>query len=340
VSYSWLFGDGTSIYYSTLNANVSHTYTANGNYNVIMIMLDYGNNCSDTVYNTITVSNIPNPFSCSIVANFSNTFGNTGLVNFTSTSTGISANASYSWYFGDGAILNNSAANANVSHTYVNNGTYNVYMILRDFNSFGNLCQDTVNYSVIVSNVPPCPGVANFTMVKDTTVPLKWNAFPIYASTTNAVQWLFGDGASSTLFFPTHTYASAGLYNVCLIVTDICGAKDTLCLNKNIFKVLNNDALAISLDVLPPAVLGLNNVASKDLKLNVFPNPNAGDFLLSVKSETKFYIMNQLGRIIQSNSMNAANNYQANIKGLNNGVYFVVATSNNKSVMQKIVVAK
>jgi hypothetical protein len=43
-----LFGDGTSLNYSSANANPMHTYSANGNYNVIMILLDFWNACSDT----------------------------------------------------------------------------------------------------------------------------------------------------------------------------------------------------------------------------------------------------------------------------------------------------
>lgn len=39
--------------------------------------------------------------------------------------------------------------------------------------------------------------------------------------------WNFGDGSTSTLSEPTHTYASTGVYSVQLIVTNNCGLKDT-----------------------------------------------------------------------------------------------------------------
>jgi len=42
--------------------------------------------------------------------------------------------------------------------------------------------------------------------------------------------WDFGDGNTSNLQNPSHTYSSSGTYNVCLIVTDSCGS-DTLCKN-------------------------------------------------------------------------------------------------------------
>lgn len=43
----------------------------------------------------------------------------------------------------------------------------------------------------------------------------------------NSWQWTFGDGGTSTAQNPTHTYPSAGPYNVTLIVTDATGCADT-----------------------------------------------------------------------------------------------------------------
>jgi hypothetical protein len=42
--------------------------------------------------------------------------------------------------------------------------------------------------------------------------------------------WDFGDGNTSTLQNPTHTYAMAGTYTTCLVVNNSCGA-DTFCLD-------------------------------------------------------------------------------------------------------------
>jgi hypothetical protein len=40
--------------------------------------------------------------------------------------------------------------------------------------------------------------------------------------------WTFGDGGTTTVMNPNHTYAASGNYTVCLIATDTC-ASDTLC---------------------------------------------------------------------------------------------------------------
>ena len=50
-------------------------------------------------------------------------------------------------------------------------------------------------------------------------------------NSTNSVTawaWDFGDGNTSTMQNPSHTYAADGMYTVCLIVNDACGA-DTTC---------------------------------------------------------------------------------------------------------------
>lgn len=41
-------------------------------------------------------------------------------------------------------------------------------------------------------------------------------------------EWTFGDGATSTLANPSHTYSISGKYLVCLVVTNDCGT-DTYC---------------------------------------------------------------------------------------------------------------
>ena len=41
-------------------------------------------------------------------------------------------------------------------------------------------------------------------------------------------EWTFGDGASSTEFEPNHTYHSAGIYDITLIITNQYGCKDTV----------------------------------------------------------------------------------------------------------------
>ncbi|MCP4710889.1 MAG: PKD domain-containing protein, partial [Planctomycetes bacterium] len=52
--------------------------------------------------------------------------------------------------------------------------------------------------------------------------------------------WVFGDGGNSSAANPTHTYASAGTYNVCITVRK-AGRSDTDCTTADISDVAGND---------------------------------------------------------------------------------------------------
>lgn len=53
------------------------------------------------------------------------------------------------------------------------------------------------------------------------------------SSGATSYQWNFGDGNSSTLANPVHTYNLGGNYNVCLIALNSCGDDDTICQTVN-----------------------------------------------------------------------------------------------------------
>ena len=69
-----------------------------------------------------------------------------------------------------------------------------------------------------------CPmPVAGFSSVSDTTTANFANSSILGLT----YQWFFGDGDSSNLFNPSHTYADSGTYSVMLIVSNACGS-DTI----------------------------------------------------------------------------------------------------------------
>ena len=97
-------------------------------------------------------------------------------------------------------------------------GTYNVAAI--DVNGCAGVGSATINYT-------PCtPTVAGFT---SNSVGLD-AVFTDASSDAVSWAWDFGDASTSTDQNPVHTYAAAGTYTVCLIVTNPCSA-DTSCSN-------------------------------------------------------------------------------------------------------------
>lgn len=78
---------------------------------------------------------------------------------------------------------------------------------------------------VALGNYTSIPTAAYTSMA---TGPLSFDFTNTSTGLATSWAWDFGDGNTSTLQNPSHTYATQGVYNACLIVTSPCGA-DTIC---------------------------------------------------------------------------------------------------------------
>ncbi len=83
--------------------------------------------------------------------------------------------------------------------------------------------------------------------------------------------------------------------------------------------------------------IGLNSISNSSSLIQVFPNPNNGQFTIQAKVKGDYSIVNELGQIIQT-FKSESDNYKVNLKGLSNGIYFLKVENRNHSVNLKIVV--
>jgi PKD repeat protein len=113
--------------------------------------------------------------------------------------------------FGDGGT----STSATAAHTYAAPGTYTVCLIV--FNSCGN---DTLCSNVTVLCTP---AVSGFTHSGGLA-----HSFTNTSTSASSWLWTFGDGGTSTLANPSHTYAAPGTYTACLIASNACDS-DTVC---------------------------------------------------------------------------------------------------------------
>lgn len=209
VSWNWDFGNGNN----SVVQNPTHTYNAAGTYTATLIATD-ANGCKDTTSVVVTVNPLP-------MANFSSTTVCLGTPTCFNDLTTISSGSitGWSWNFGDPNLgPANISNNQNPCVTYTAAGSYVVVLT----STSNNGCQSTVNLPVTV-NGPP---VAAFTA---TNVCL--NALTMFTNnSTGAVQWNwnFGDGGTSALQNPTHTYLGYGNYVVTLVVASAAGCIDTV----------------------------------------------------------------------------------------------------------------
>ncbi len=217
-SIRWTFGDGTS----SNNLNPTHTFTQPGTYNVCLRIMQRNSNGS--LSNCIREKCVPiivqNTTVCNLVANFTFTPATTSpnTFYFQNTSTPLNTTDSIRWTFGDGTFSNQS----NTVHSYAQPGTYNVCLRVQQRTANGTLsnCIREVCHTVIVQNTTVCNLIANFTTTPVTATPTAFHF--VNTSTplnpTDSVRWTFGDGTFSNDMNPSHTYAQAGTYNVCIRV--------------------------------------------------------------------------------------------------------------------------
>ena len=228
-TYLWDFGDGNT---STLQ-NPSHTYAVPGNYNVCLTADD--GNCQGTTCQTVTVGcAVPSPGF---------TFSGTGLtVGFTNTTLGTVT--SQLWDFGDG----NTDTGVQPMHTYAAAGSYTVCL------TTANVCgTDSICGTVIVCD----PMAAAFSQVANL---LQVDFTDGSTGAVTAWSWDFGDGNTSTMQNPTHTYAAAGTYNACLTTTDNCGT-DSSCSSITVIAVGLEDAPIHALKAWPNPAMDVLRVA-------------------------------------------------------------------------------
>ena len=141
--------------------------------------------------------------------------GNT--VSFLPAVLGDTATTRHLWYFGDGT----SSDRRDPSHTYAQCGTYTVKHVFKTIGSnTTQLCSDSVTAVVILNCAPACNLQAYFTYTiaagaNNTSLVSFTNATAGFAP-GDSIRWTFGDGTTSNLANPQHTYPANGTYTVCL----------------------------------------------------------------------------------------------------------------------------
>lgn len=209
VQWHWDFGDGNT---STLQ-NPTHTYNSAGIFNVTLVAYT-AQGCSDSVSIPVTVHPLPaSSFSSTTVCIGSQTC----FQDLTTISTG--SITAWSWNFGDPTSGANNISNLqSPCHLYSAVGTFSVLLTATSNNG----CQSTANLNAIV--LPP--PVASFT----SSVSCLNTATIFTDASTSALNWSwnFGDGGSSTLQNPSHTYLAPGNYSVTLIASSTGSCADTV----------------------------------------------------------------------------------------------------------------
>ena len=144
----------------------------------------------------------------------------------------------YTWDFGDG----NSATGKTVTHTFDPQGSniFEVCLFTETYDSVGNPCQDTSCMEITVGDPPGC--VSFFFSNQSISNPLTWTFSDFSSGNPTSWSWSFGDGSTSTLQSPLHTFPAEGTYQVCLTIYDsIDNCQDEYCEEITVNAAPNDD---------------------------------------------------------------------------------------------------
>lgn len=219
----WDWGDGSTqvitppALYDDNPGQITHTYNSLGTFTIKQVVHNYTTGCSDSITNTIHLSEIEAFFDISedsICVNDQVSLSNNGSV-----STHPLTNFSYN--MGNGTTLNG----ANVNYTYTSPGTYDIIYTIT--NSVG--CQDTEQFlefevlslpdaNISASDNAGCaPLTVTFTnnSVSQSGIPL------------DSFDWTFEDGSTQTTSTvgqtTNYTFNDEGIFQTELVVTDDFG---------------------------------------------------------------------------------------------------------------------
>ncbi|WP_029446553.1 PKD domain-containing protein [Cellulophaga baltica] len=220
LTYAWDFGDGNT----ATTANTSHTFTTAGTYTVTLTVTDDGTpalTSTDTITIIVTDTNqAPNAVASSDVTSGAPSLA-VQFTGDTSSDPDTGDTLTYAWDFGDGTT----ATTANPSHTFTTAGTYNVTLTVTDDGTPAlSSSEVTITITVIApANKAPTAVATSDIITGEASLAVQFTGDTSSDPDTGDIltyAWDFGDGTTATTANPSHTFTTAGTYDVTLTVTD------------------------------------------------------------------------------------------------------------------------
>lgn len=285
VDWDWQFGDG-----NTGNGqSLAHEYAAVGTYYACQtISTNLG--CTSTFCDSVAAG-LPVVNGCQVSLSATNV--SPGAYWFKAIATGNGTPVTYRFEFPDhhSTITHLDS----VPYAFVDPGNYWIRVLV----IFSDMCANEHWINLTVPN-GYCSG--SYTAMADTTG--QYTQILQTQILGNVVNyfWDFGDGSTSTVPYPTHTYAGPGTYNVCLTVSDsgnVCTS--TFC---DSVIVINKLGAAFTIHVVSGMPTAASAPAEEVGSLRIYPHP-ANDLLhvaamLAKPSILSCDLMDLSGRIVTS----------------------------------------
>jgi PKD repeat protein len=333
-AYVWNFGDGTI---GSDIGNTTHYYSSPGTYNVCLFVYETNGTYDSCEYCSSVTITAGSPQSCFAYFTISQSVVNENECSMNNYSSGNSLN--YSWDFGDGET----SGSANPFHIYPTVGTFNTCLTVTS--SIDSTCSNTYCHAITFGNpAPNCD--ASFMLIQDSTDLLNYYIYnnSINLSNTATFSWDFGDGTSSTLQYPTHTYSVSGAYEICLTISDsdsLNNCTNTYCDTLGAGRASGPMNLTV-VNQSPTGISGLIISSS----LSNYPNPFNGSttisYSISSDATIQLNIVDLLGNRIAviENNRKQQGNYTVlwNSGNVAEGMYLLQMKVDNQTSTRKIII--
>ncbi|MDD2340308.1 MAG: PKD domain-containing protein [Methanosarcina sp.] len=203
-SWLWDFGDGDT----STEQNPVHVFSGAGTYTVTLVATNAGGS-SYVRSMVIAVNRVLTPPVADFTANKNEGYAPL-TVRFTDTSTYNPTG--WQWNFGDSST----SIEQNPVHVFSGAGTYTVTLVATN----GDGSSDAKPMDIKVNRVLT-PPVADFTAnTTEGYAPLTVKFTDTSTYNPTGWQWNFGDGQTSIVRNPEHTFSAAGVYTVSLVATN------------------------------------------------------------------------------------------------------------------------
>jgi hypothetical protein len=208
--------------------------------------------------------------------------------------------------------------------------------------SSGNPTSTNNNYCVDSSLIGSCSKLTcaskpAYTLMPDAQ-PQTWDAFITFPSDITSATWYWGDGTSTAALYPSHTYAAAGKYNICVTAFSSCGDSASTCQNDSIYRMANNtNSTMIQVNIIN-GVAGISQTSTLKTQVNIYPNPNNGNFMIETNTNTHCIMYDVNGREVLNQTINGKS--LINAANLAEGVYNLSIISNQGVLNKRVVIVK
>ncbi|HEX7415075.1 MAG TPA: T9SS type A sorting domain-containing protein [Bacteroidia bacterium] len=192
--------------------------------------------------------------------------------------------------------------------------------------------------ATVALNVIPSPTVS-FNLVQD-IAPHTWDVYPSYSSNVNFARWHWGDGTATVGLYPSHTYTTAGRYNINVLVYACPTDSSYFFQSDTVYRLGNNSPYSnmVYVNVLSNTT-GIQQVTSSN-EVSIYPNPSNGSFVMEPNNNAKqtIQVYDVNGKMVLSQTINCKTTIDAST--LNEGVYNISIISNEGVTNKRLVIVR